>query len=198
MKISLLKKIAFIVVIVLTLPPPLQANTLSLGYAQTRFTPPSSINDKGDINNKKGQGINARLNYMIDNDWGIITALTYTQREGKTESNNLGKQSRVTQTYGSLSVGPSYRFSHFLSVYSSVGIAVTNSYLEQENSGSRRQNGGGKKRRYTSKENDWGGVASAGFQFTPGDKWVIDIGYEYAQLRDNRAASWIAGVGYHF
>ena len=148
--------------------------------------------------NNKGQGINARLNYMINNDWGVVTALTYTQRQGKTESNTAGKQSRITQTYGSLSAGPSYRFSHFLSVYSSAGIAVTNSYIEQENSGNRRQYNGGKKRRYTSKENDWGGVAAAGLQFTPSDNWVIDVGYEYARLRDNNVASWIAGIGYHF
>ncbi|ETS30633.1 attachment protein [Photorhabdus temperata] len=154
-------------------------STISGGYAQSH----AKFDGKKADDNPKG--FNLKYRYELDNNFGVISSLTYTYlgydyyRGGK-------KVAESDMDYFSLMAGPTYRFNEYVSVYGMVGAAhgkVKLSDYVGTMSGSK------------SKTSVSYGL---GLQFNPMPNWTIDTSYEYSKLDELKIGTWVVGVGYRF
>ncbi len=150
-------------------------HTISGGYAQSHV----KFNGEKIDGNPKGKGFNLKYRYELDNNFGVISSLTYTHKGFDKSDVN----------YYSLMAGPTYRFNEYVSIYGMVGAArgefevpvLNGSYTEGKSSVS----------------------YGLGLQFNPMPNWTIDTSYEYAKFNDARlgdlkVGTWVVGVGYRF
>ncbi|MCW7546564.1 outer membrane beta-barrel protein [Photorhabdus sp. APURE] len=159
-------------------------HTISGGYAQSHA---KFGDDKADDHPK---GLNLKYRYELDNNWGVISSLTYTYL-GYDHYLGGRKIAESSLDYVSLMAGPTYRFNEYVSVYSLVGAAhgkvkVSDFVGSESFSHSKTSIGYG-----------------LGLQFNPVPNWTIDTSYEYAKFDDARlgdlkVGTWVVGVGYRF
>ncbi len=144
-------------------------NTVSLGYAQT--------NAKHDDETMKPKGANLKYRYEFDSQLGVVTSLTYTSKK-------ISENDKTTKlTYGSLMVGPSFRFNEYVSAYATIGAARGKHEITGSTSDTASKNAM---------------AYGAGLQFNPMENVAIDASYEYSKINDMKAGTWVLGVGYYF
>ncbi|EBT1278908.1 outer membrane beta-barrel protein [Salmonella enterica] len=151
-------------------------HTVSVGYAQTHASYYGI--------SKEMPGFNVKYHWEDpDTSIGVIGSFAYTKKNlsnGDT-SGNL--------TYTSYTVGPSFRFSDYLSGYVLVGLGYGKIEAHDEDSSA------------------WASKTSfaygAGVQVNPVENVAIDASYVYTQFSDGYgsnidAGTWMLGVGYRF
>lgn len=160
-------------------------NTLSLDYAQ------SHLQFKDEEFQDKPKGINIKYRYEIDNHWGFIGSLTYTNQEDYLKIYDI-KVANVDIIYSSLSFGPSYRFNRNISLYGLIGAARGRVEAKSPFANA-------------FKDTEIELVYGAGLQINPVENLAIDVTYEHTKLsfehtnlKNIKVGSWMLGVGYRF
>lgn len=167
-------------------------HTVSLGYAQ------SKVQDLHNIN-----GVNLKYRYEWDSPISVIGSFTYMSGNDN-YSYFLTRDiidNKVDIKYYSLSVGPTYRFNEFISVYGLLGfnynkVDYSSSWNNYE-SGSYRYMG-----TETGNINKTSLMYGVGVQINPMENVAVDIGYEGSSLDDGSKSHDIngfnIGIGYRF
>ncbi|HGJ5854794.1 Ail/Lom family outer membrane beta-barrel protein [Arsenophonus nasoniae] len=153
-------------------------NTISVGYAQSS----AKLGVKGgniDLDDN-AKGLNIKLRYEIDNNWGAIGSFTYTHKG----YNFNGGYAKGDIDYYAWNVGPAYRFNEYVSVYGLVGIGHGKAEIKSPI--------------YSDSDSETGLAYGAGLQFNPVKNIAIDASYEYSKLGDLKVGTWMLGVGYRF
>lgn len=180
--------------------------TLTVGYAHTDF---KKINNDFLISNgekKDIHGVNAKYYYEASDRFGFIVSGTVGKNSVHRRS-DLGRKYKFENNYYNLSVGPAWRVTDWLSLYSTVGISALQSRIESSGTNQvrkKKKRGRGIGRRNSSRSSftkfssEYGVSAGAGMQFNLFDNFVLDTSWERAWLRNNHMDTWVVGVGYRF
>ncbi|WGL93748.1 Ail/Lom family outer membrane beta-barrel protein [Arsenophonus nasoniae] len=152
-------------------------NTLSIGYAQSHVK--VSVGGVNVDLNDSAKGFNIKARHEFDDNWGMIGSFAYTHK-----GYDLIDYSTVDIDYYSLSVGPTYRFNEYMSVYGLVGVAHGKAELKTIDY---RESGSESKL-----------VGGVGLQFNPVENIVIDASYEYTRFGDFKVGTWMLGAGFRF
>lgn len=167
-------------------------NTFTLGYAQ------SKVQDFKDI-----RGINLKYRYEWDSPLSLIGSFTWMSGSGKytpsTDSMDIF-DGHAKVKYYSLSVGPAWRFSQYISLYGLLGVNY--------NKVDYRESGYNYEGRYvymgetTLNENKTALMYGTGVQINPVENLAIDIGYEGSRLdvadKNLSIDGFILNLGYTF
>ncbi|MBD2780685.1 Ail/Lom family outer membrane beta-barrel protein [Xenorhabdus szentirmaii] len=165
-------------------------NTISLGYAHSNLS--FNASDFGSNEAKEHfekefgkslQGLNLKYRYEFNDEFGVISSLTYTQYDFSYDYYGVEK-SRIKWSNTSLMAGPSYRFNEYISAYGLIGA----------NYGKVSHSSGDDKSSYNDTSLSYG----IGLQFNPTQSWVIDTSYSHAKLKGTKIGTWVFGVGYRF
>ncbi|MBZ6387915.1 MULTISPECIES: Ail/Lom family outer membrane beta-barrel protein [Pantoea] len=171
-----MKKSVFVSLVMLALGANVNAyadkHTFTLGYAQ------SKVQDFKDIN-----GINLKYRYEWDSPLSLIGSLTWMSGSGSytPDIDSMDRfDSHAKVKYYSLSVGPAWRFSQYISLYGLLGVNYNKvDYREGWYNYEGRYVYMGETRL---KENKTSLMYGAGVQINPVENLAIDIGYEGSRL----------------
>lgn len=181
-------------------------HTISLGYAQTKMGhdklkkqlklvqdeayPGGTGKGFAEGDYDKLKGLNIKYRYEFDeSQYGIIASLT-SATKGYNYYIGGKKKAEVDASYGSLLVGPTYRFNDYVSAYVMGGIGYNNFEIKQEE----KVHGFDGKLTKDKRAFAYG----AGLQFNPIENIAIDLSYERAEFSGEKAGTWVAGLGYRF
>ncbi|MGL4829585.1 MAG: Ail/Lom family outer membrane beta-barrel protein [Vibrio sp.] len=153
-------------------------HTFSVGYAQTDI--------KGLNDDLKGLALKYRYE---PGRLGLLVGLTGTALNESTTVTIVNNQVVINsfdRTYGSIHIGPTYRFNDVMSGYATLGYAT---YKAERKSGST----------VTSGFEDSSFAAGAGIELNLTQSFVLNGGVEYSEhLFNSNALTYTAGLGFRF
>lgn len=155
-------------------------STLSAGFAQ------SHAKYDGYKLSDEPRGINIKLNYEIENGFGVITSLTHTRKSY--DGAYVSSDSNTILKYTSITVGPSYRLNEYFSGYGLVGWANGKASTYTSSADGRSY--------YSERANNV--ALGFGMQTNITHNIVVDTAWEFSKLDDFKAKTWVVGLGYSF
>ena len=196
------KKIALAFLVLPCIALAEERNSVTLGYAHglqggfkktvTTPVPGTSLKNDTGVNN----GINVKYRYEINDNVGVISSLTYMKQSANSSVIAEGKKAtlgKFSLTQTSFSMGPSYRFNEYISLYGTVGATQLNGKFEP----AKNLKDVGVKKVEIKK---LAPVYSLGLQINPVKNSVSDASLERRARKGQFAdqTTGIIGVGYRF